>query len=130
MKNYRLIKKYPGSPKLGLEIHKNGIYWQSDFCLKNVEHFHKSDADFSPTNYPEYWEEVGKGYEILAYYAKNIQGMGDYHIDPNYIWKQNSLGEWARFVNGGFVTAPYSSEQINNHNGYGIYSVKRLSDGE
>jgi len=77
------------------------------------------------------WEEIiEKDYEILSYYAKNISGKGDNYVHPNYIWKQKSPGQWARFYDNQFHTTPYSTEEIINHNGYGIHSVKRLSDGE
>jgi hypothetical protein len=56
---FKLIKKYPGSPKkLGLTIFKNGPFWQSNSVTQNVEHFHKSENEFSPLDYPEFWEEI------------------------------------------------------------------------
>lgn len=82
------------------------------------------------------WEEiieptkVEKDYEILSYYAKNIAGKGDTYVDSNYIWKQKSPGQWSRFYDNQFHTGPYSTEAITNHNGYGIHSVRRISDGE
>ena len=77
------------------------------------------------------WEEIiEKDYEILSYYAKNIAGKGDTYVDPTYIWKQKSLGQWSRFYDNQFHTGPYSTEAITNHNGYGIHSIRRISDGE
>lgn len=59
MKKYKLIKTYPNSPnQLGLVIEKNGVWWQSSFCITNDEHFHKHNNSFNPANYPEFWEEI------------------------------------------------------------------------
>lgn len=68
-------------------------------------------------------------YEILSYYAKNISGKGDDYVDPTYIWTETHKGngQWSR---GGYITKPYSTSEIESHNGYGIHSVKRISDGE
>ena len=54
-KKYRLIKLYPGSPKLGTE-------WEIEkFCSK-----------FWPPDYKEFWEEiVEKDYEILEFTSDN-----------------------------------------------------------
>lgn len=74
MKKYKLIKEYPGSPKLGLEVFKNGNYYQSEFDLKNVEHFHQPISLIE--NNPEFWEEiieVEKEYEILSFINKHNQ---------------------------------------------------------
>jgi hypothetical protein len=108
---YKLIKTYPGSPKtLGLEIHNNGPFWQSKFCVDNVEHFHKGFSEFNPNQYPEFWEKVvEKDYEILTF----IQTEG---------------------ISKGWVTPPDYAKRnydfyINNYV-YKIHSVKRLSDGE
>lgn len=77
-----------------------------------------------------YWEEViEKDYEILSFYAKNISGKGDNFVDKDYIWYETSKGngKWSR---KGHITTPYNTQEIINHNRYGIHSVKRLSDGE
>lgn len=61
---YKLIKTYPGSPKLNSEITNKKIecpnwYYLSNACLSIVE---------NPENYPEFWElVVEKDYEILSY---------------------------------------------------------------
>jgi hypothetical protein len=62
MKKYKLIKEYPGSPKLG-EIVKG--YGRDGWYSKGEGH---STYDWRQVvNYPEYWEEViEKDYEILT----------------------------------------------------------------
>lgn len=127
-KKYRLIKEYPGSPKLGTMgevINKTVMYTETD---NDVPYYSTKYINFK--KYPEYWEEiVEKDYQILSFYAKNISGKGDDFVDPNYIWYETfkGNGKWSR---KGHITAPYSTQEITNHNGYGIHSVKRLSDGE
>lgn len=102
-KKYKLIKTYPGSPKtIGLQIRQNGPFWQSDFAIESVEHFH-IDTKFNPQDYPEFWQEVvEKDYEILSV-SKN-----------KHIFK---------IENG------YSYLLQTKDYDY-IHSVKRLSDGE
>jgi hypothetical protein len=61
MKKYRLVKEYPGSPKLATELtpkvdkentDTNNFYWEGSW--------------FNPNDFSEYWEEVlQKDYEIL-----------------------------------------------------------------
>jgi hypothetical protein len=61
MKKYKLIKEYPGSPKLATELtpkvdkentDTNNFYWEGSW--------------FNPNDFSEYWEEVlQKDYEIL-----------------------------------------------------------------
>lgn len=60
MKKYKLIKKYPGSPELGLIIKKNGTCYESD--VFNV-HFHTMDQKNIENN-PEFWEEVDEIYHV------------------------------------------------------------------
>lgn len=62
MSKYKLIKEYPGSPKLGTEA-------------KKIEEFYFYLSNLSPTisperieNSPEYWQKIEeKEYEILSY---------------------------------------------------------------
>jgi hypothetical protein len=129
MSKYKLIKKYPCLPDtwyVGIIVTKkyDSVYSTDvsgvvcvNLCKEQVE------------NYPEFWEKiVEKDYEILSYYAKNISGKGNNYIDPDYIWWETSKGngKWSR---KGYITSPYNTDEINNHKNYGIYSVKRLSDG-
>lgn len=124
MKKYKLIKTYPGSPKtIGLQIHQNGPFWQSNFAIDSVEHFH-IDTKFNPQDYPEFWQEViEKNYKILSYIDIQSGNIFDelppvHHtlwiqFSPLYSKKSNS---WI------------SSNQLCEK--YKINSVKRLSDSE
>jgi hypothetical protein len=105
MKKYKLIKEYPGSPKLNTIFD----YW-TDGLSEQV--YNKSNnPSFIPfkivKQYSEFWEEViEKDYEILSFYQEsNVHGRYIYfksHENWKYIEKQN----------------------------YKIHSVKRLFDGE
>lgn len=119
MKRYKLIKKYPGSPKLGTEViyskaHKiynyNGGDFYSELPKNQVE------------NLPEFWEEViEKDYEILSFSQNsNIKDLWtNFGPIPNC---------WCRNVNGFAVTKGYTLNEILNNPLYSIHSVKRLSD--
>jgi hypothetical protein len=105
MKKYKLIKEYPGSPKLG--------------CVTALS-FNKH------SQYPEFWEEVvEKDYEILSFkdIGKSplkglavIQKDGTYSMDISYPMYSSTKG--------GLLT------DFLNLNTWVIHSVKRLSDGE
>lgn len=99
--------------------YKDGVLKSSGFCV---------EIGVEPSS--QYWQEIIENkYEILSYYFKNISGKGDYYVDPTYIWYETHKGN-GRWSRQGHVTKPYTTEEISNHNGYGIHSVKRLSDGE
>lgn len=117
MKTYILIKIYPGSPLLNtiLEINPDMVF----AYLKGVISTTKvSDI----LQYPEYWEEIiEKDYKILSF-------RQDTQVTD--LWLPDKLkgeGYWSR---DGYITVPYTTNQILNHDMYEIYSVKRLSDGE
>lgn len=63
MKKFKLIKEYPGSPKLGTEVEKrNGkIYMPNSFLI--FRH--------SVEEYPEFWEEIEKVITELVVFTKN-----------------------------------------------------------
>lgn len=112
MKKYRLIKTYPGSPKLNtiidLETAVNGQIIQGKWCY---------DIDKTP----EYWKEVvKKDYEILSF----IWNFGSYK--PIYTLKNNLYcHDWK--ISG---TNKYNQDELLNDKNYLIYSVRRLSDDE
>lgn len=120
MKKYKLIKEYPGSPKLGTIIEWRvslGGYWaykRSDY--KSVPNW-KSIQLTKPKNHPEYWEEVvEKDFEILAFISpKNtIYTKGKNHDRFDGIWSMYRPTE----------------EDCLKEKDFKIHSVKRLSDGE
>lgn len=101
MTKYKLIKEYPGSPKIGTE------------CT-NLEN-DTIDA------YPEFWKEVEeKDYEILSFIDKENKNIfNDIRYSTNgtqKLYYPNKSNSWVN------ETSPIGE--------YPIYSVKRLSDGE
>lgn len=103
LKKYRLIREYPGSPKLGTIIKQSPNHWWG------IEHdnncFSGCNAPSEPKNYPEFWEEiVEKDYEILSLLGN------DNKVIP-------------------YLTNTKCIDFLVN-NGFKIYSIKRLSDGE
>src|SRR5690606_35349096 len=109
-KKYKLIKEYPGSPKVGYiskpKINNaiNSHYWMGRW--------------FNPAEYPELWEEVvERNWEILSLSGilnietVRVKGPNDlyYHLDSDPL------------------TLEYLLSDVG---GYRIHSVKRLSDGE
>lgn len=55
MEKYKLIKEYPGSPRLETTIFKNGPYWSN---VVSHEYFWKRENVFNPALYPEYWRKI------------------------------------------------------------------------
>jgi hypothetical protein len=105
MKKYKLIKKYPGSPKLNTMVkkHENANY------ISECGYYSINPINIE--NQSEFWEEIiEKDYEILSYIVKNGK-----------IYKSFELTH----INDKLLT---QSEAINF--GYLIHSIKRLSDGE
>lgn len=111
-KQYKLIKEYPGSPKLGTIVERKG------------------DGYYYPTNSPggwfnenihiipfsEFWKEVDKKeYEILSF--KGLDTI--YHLKDN--------GKYSSAVNG---TGTFTDEECLEVFKNSIHSIKRLSDGE
>jgi hypothetical protein len=107
MKKYKLIKTYPGSPKLSTEIIETQInsLCPVNECYINRKTFMLIGYDSfeikNPENYPEFWEKVvEKDYEILCIKHKKSK-----------CFYRNSI-------------------DLRNLNLYDIHSVKRLSDGK
>lgn len=106
---YRLIKTYPGSPKLDsiVKLKNNGGYELET----STSYFMTKDK---VENYPEFWQPVvEKDYEILSFYNK--EGKSYYNITTQ----------------GYYYSEPDSSRSFTYCSlYYQIHSVKRLSDGE
>lgn len=106
LKKYRLIREYPGSPKLGTIAEKFGndsIKFSNGVMLSSaiIGYFDKII-----TNNPKYWEEiVEKDYEILEYRNNSI------------LKKIKNYKDYIKLIN-------YSKQFWH------IYKVKRLSDGK
>jgi hypothetical protein len=109
MKKYKLIKEYPGSPKLGVTADKKDVcdFWYINDGFNNIG----KNID----QFPEFWEEVvEKDYEILSLIEKG--GFTGWYFD-----KEN---------NGWTVDEPDRMYHKEIPSWCKIYSVKRLSDGE
>lgn len=106
---YKLIKEYPGSPKLGSIIEEDdGAYYIPDDNNK----LSFTELDYYPYVYPEFWEKViEKDYEILSF--KNIHNNLIYDKYQEIYRNETStrlIGYCLEF--------------------YKIHSIKRLSDDE
>lgn len=115
-KKFKLIKKYPGSPKLGTIISQLGT---SQFYEdKNNSAIMKQCFDYKIfSKYPEFWEEiVEKDYEILSFWCKQF----------NYELKLDK--DSGKYIND-FKKLDYEYLlKATMH--YSIHKIKRLSDGE
>jgi hypothetical protein len=100
MKQYKLIKEYPNSPKLGTILSDD---------IKNI------------LNYPEFWEEViEKDYEILSFIRKDNSSY------KGLIFKLNPI---TKLYNSNIKASDRRLEHFFKKE-FDIHSVKRLSDGE
>lgn len=79
MRKYKLIKEYPGSPKLNRIIQDtnpvNGAqdaWFDEDWCKPNKTSFILPKS-LKPENFPEFWQEVKeKEFEILEFICEDL----------------------------------------------------------
>lgn len=110
MKKFKLIKEYPGSPKLDTICSYKGNVWSDSNEF--------TSPIFNPKKYPEYWEEIiEKDYEIVS--LKNKVGV---IINSSTIKKE--FTPESLYLKATTTICKYSSDEFK------IHSVKRLSDGE
>jgi hypothetical protein len=117
MKKFKLIKQYPGSPKLGTIVTKTcGWYTEGPGSTTYDQHLIEND--------PEYWQEIKQGnYQIISFFYNGWDGkIATLNEKGNYSTSYEKRG-WTlhEMLN---VGASVKSGQIK------IHSVKRLSDGE
>ncbi len=111
-KKYRLIKEYPGSPKLGTvvnysETHQIYNYNGGDFYTELPKH--------QVENLDEFWEEIiEKDYEILEFTSDN---KIKYTLNTN-----------GKYYDISKDALPFGIEEVDYKN-VEITKVKRLSDG-
>jgi len=119
MKKYKLIKEYPGSPKLGTIVeHETKCVCPNYKVSINQETW--IFAESSIQNFPEFWKEIiGKEYEILSFKINE-------DIYSHVIILNKTRKGFMNTLNGLYLY----EEQLLTNNDYKIYSVKRLSDGE
>ncbi len=115
MKQYKLIKEYPGSPKVGT------IAYQTGFTSYQTDAVTGFPQDIIEGN--DFWKEIKeKEYEILSLMntdTKNIfddTSRGTYQGRPMYYSRTSNT--WIGI------------QELANNKQYIIHSVKRLSDGE
>lgn len=101
MKKYKLIKEFPGSPKLGTINTNDQLSWKGE-------------------DYPEFWEEVvEKDYEILEYKTESgISCKAPFLSDSHqfYINEKCKIHSVKRLSDGEIFTIGDKIKQINNNN--------------
>lgn len=117
MKNYKLIKEYPGSPKLGTIVSENpGIVFADT-------HFNIRVLNSHLKNNSEYWEEiVEKDYEILSFVFRDDLNTINKHKNDMFKLTKNGYERDTK-ISSTLKTCLENPRMV-------IYSVKRLSDGE
>jgi hypothetical protein len=121
MNKYKLIKKYPNSPELGMVVVKGTVgsddkYPEQYGSLDNTMFFTVKEIE----NYPEFWEKIiEKDYEILSVLYEHNNEIYTWY--GKYFSCQNSVISLESTLKG-FIGS--------KNTGYNIYihSVKRLSD--
>lgn len=114
MIQYKLIKEYPGSPKLGTLANKEFSFSSDSYMLSDK--FHQPLPLGRVENHPEFWQKVEEvDYEILSFYSG--------HSDDKmaYIFKKTRNGLYSK--GSGDCDLDHALKYWN------IHSVKRLSDG-
>jgi len=116
-KEYKLIKEYPGSPKLGFTVKfKTGFPFVSPAKIEAGIECNLSLVECQ--NNPEFWEEI-KEFQILEIRRKpNSNGHACCQI---WKWGENNDYTLDEMLNHGDCVS-------SDH--YFIYSVKRLSDNK
>lgn len=114
MKKYKLIKTYPGSPKLGFELKFSEV---NDFVC-TIDWNNKIVYRTEIAVHTEFWEQVvEKDYELLSF-----KSSGGYHrLDPTLNCYALGIDCYPKLYLGYIFERPHI---------YTIHAVKRLSDGE
>lgn len=121
---YKLIKEYPGSPKLGtiVKVKSDGyIHWNVNSNNNNPTNYIHSS---SMKQYEEFWEEVvEKDYEILSFVNNGSKGGIKGFIVP--------LQDDGKYYAKGYIRCNYDETLENQlkESSLDIYSVKR-NDGK
>lgn len=121
-KNYKLIREYPGSPKLGTILPENGTTNGNIFYDKEANP-HRLYID----KFPHFWQEiVEKEYEILSFIVNQSKGV---LIIGDTVSKTNDSFKGTSSHNRGIIAGNSENEFLSKDH-WSIHSVKRLSDGE
>lgn len=134
MKKYKLIKTYPGSPKLNAIVdfdYSNRMYGTSVFDMEENKH----------THWKEFWREViEKDYEILSvrYSNNGLIYTYDANFESTCHITRKTIKGWYTYKQGqihknapewGNIYRP-DYEYKSKDGKVTIHSIKRLSDGE
>lgn len=112
MKKYKLIKEYPGSPKIGAIAKSDKIDYVYYYLEKDS---HTGIGSSIIENNPEFWKEiVEKDYEILSF---KIPGNAHWFVNLQH---NGMYGGWSK---------DHALNQLSKGI-WSIHSVKRLSDSE
>jgi hypothetical protein len=128
MKKYKLIKEYPGSPKLGTVVE----YKDDQYQLYLIENKTSNYGQFPKTyveNLPEFWEKIKEQeYKILSFSKPKIIEAG------NNIFTLRENGNYFNHSNPNFgigiATGLPISYFLSPEQGHEIHSIQRLYDGE
>lgn len=116
MRKFKLIKEYPGSPKLFTEVIKSNGDGNYSYIEPNIKEYCKNIIE----NNSEFWKEIieiAKDYQILSFYDA---------INNKYYKNDSQLKDSFCVVDG---KAPFYSEKDMLLN-CSIKSIKRLSDNK
>lgn len=86
-KKYRLIREYPGSPKIGDIINTSKNF-------KGESLYYNREVCFKPSDYPEFWEEVKATTTIVSVRResdKKVFSVGDIVLIEDFIHRIKSI---------------------------------------
>ena len=135
-KTYKLIKEYPGSPKLNTtatleELDLNDSLYLFHYVLNDPNH--QPLPENKVEDYPEFWEEVCVECLQSKPTCTIIKKCGKFKEEPNYLITafRNTENEYLMFLNndGGYGRLRWLLDSMLKDEMYEIYSVKN-SKGE
>ena len=123
MKQFKLIKEYPGSPELGdIATFRKDF---NDYTINN-EWFQPLPEEHIE-NHSEFWEKVvEKDYEILSF--RNIGFENNKSFDDESVLQKDGFYHCID-KNGNSITKNTLENRLKQKC-WNIHSIKRLSDGE
>lgn len=87
MRKYKLIKEYPGSPKVGLEVVESAKKYENGKLYEDPRTLGELGKYYNPEKWPEYWEEIKDEYpKIISFRMKGSQGIIYYLLSDGIFW--------------------------------------------
>jgi len=121
-KSYKLIKEYPGSPKLGTTLPENATINGNIFYDKE-----SNPNRLYVDKFPKFWKKIlEKDYEILSFIVNQSKGV---LIVGDIVTKVGDGFKGTSSHNRGIIAGDSENEFLSKDH-WSIHSVKRLSDGE